>query len=202
MGRNGGGGGDGGGKGNRASGAWTAQADYGQSGWAKQPGAGSRPGRWTETPHTQPGSWGQPSPGWPQHPQAPSWEPQAQAWGRPSSGWNQPTPYGKGGSGGGRSPQGNGPYSGQEPCGHRGSQGVWQGIQDVTAAARVALDAARELRSLGELALAPAPGQSPLTDSGGAGRSWLAAARGWLLGDLPDLQLPPLPHACGPAPQH
>ena len=76
IGRNGGGGdGDGGGKGNRASGAWTAQADYGQGGWAKQPGAGSRPGRWAETLHTRPGGWGQPSPGWPQHPQALSWGP-------------------------------------------------------------------------------------------------------------------------------
>ena len=124
MGRNGGGGGDGGGKGSRASGAWTAQADYGQGGWAKQLGVGSRAGRLAETPHTQLGCWGQPPRGWPQHPQAQSWGPQAQAWGRPSSGWNQPTPYGKGGPGGSRSPQDNGPYSGQEPRGRRGGQGV------------------------------------------------------------------------------
>ena len=53
MGRNGGsGGGDGGGKGNKAPGAWTPQADYGPGGWAKQPGAGGRPGRWAETSHT------------------------------------------------------------------------------------------------------------------------------------------------------
>ena len=100
---------------------------------------------------------------------------------------------GKGGPGGSKSPQGYGPYSGQESRGRRGGQGIWQGLQDVTAAARVALDTARELRSLGALAPAPALGQSPVTDSGGAGRGWLAAARGWLLGDLPDQQpaLPP-----------
>ena len=106
MGRNGGGsGGDGGGKGSRASGAWTAQADYGQGGWVKQPGAGGRPGRLAETPHRQPGGWGQPSPGWPQDPQALSWGPQAQAWCRPSSGCNQPTLYGKGGPSNGRGPR-------------------------------------------------------------------------------------------------
>ena len=170
MGSNGGGGsgGDNGSKGGSASGAWTAQADYGQNSWAKQLGAGARPGRWAETPHTQPGGWGQPPPGWPQHPQAQSWGPQAQARGRPSSGWNQPTPYGKGGPGGSRSPQGYGPYSGQESRGRRSGQGVWQGLQDVTAAARVALDTARELRSLGALAPAPAFGQPPVTDPGGA----------------------------------
>ena len=32
-----------------------------------------------------------------------------------------------------------------------------------------------------------------MTDSDSAGRGWFAAARGWLLGDLPDLQIPPPP---------
>ena len=158
MGRNGGGGGNGG-KGGK---------DYGQSNGGK---GGKASGAWTL--HAQPEGWGQPSPGWPQHPQAQSWEPQAQAWGRPSSGWNQPTPYGKGGPGGGRSPQGYSPYSGQESRGRRGGQGVWQGLQDVTAAARVALDTARELRSLGAPAPAPVLGQSP-GDRLGRGRVRLA----------------------------
>ena len=166
MGRNGGGGGGKGGKGYEQT-----TLHYGGKG-------GQESGAWA--PRAQPGGWGQPSPGWPQHPQAQGWEPQAQAWGRPSSGWNQPTPCGKGGPGGGRSPQGYSPYSGQESRGRRGGQGVWQGLQDVTAAARVALDTARELRSLGTLAPALAPGQSPVTDQGGAACGWLAASRGWL----------------------
>ena len=199
MGRNGSGdaGGGGGrnghkgGGGNKAPGTWTPQG----------------PGGWTRQPHTQPGGWGQPTPGWPQHPKTTNWAPQAHAWGRPTHTWTQPGPYRKGLPGVSRSPQHGGRYSGPEPRGRRGGHGVWQGIQDVTAAARVALDTARELHSLGALAPAPVSGQAPVTDSDGAGRGWLATARGWLLGDLPSQQLLPKstkstpPHTRGPAPR-
>ena len=184
MGRNGAGcgsgGGGGGGKGRKGYGQTTLH--YGGKG-------GQESGAWA--PRAQQGGWGQPSPGWPQHPQAQGWGPQEQSWGRPSNGWSQPAPYGKGGSGSGRSPQGYGPYSGQESRERRNGQGVWQGFQDVTAAARVALDTARELRSLGTPAPAPAPGQPQVTDQSGAGCGWLAAARSWLLGGLPDQRPPP-----------
>ena len=171
MGRKGAGG-DGGGGGKGGKGYGQAAQHYGGKG-------GQESGAWA--PRAQQGGWGQPPPGWSQHPQAQSWGSQEQSWGRLA-------PYGKSGSGGGRGPQGQGygPYAGQEPRGRRSSQGVWQRLQDVTAAARVALDTARELRSLGAPAPAPVPGQSQVTDQGGVGCGWLAAARSWLLGGLPD----------------
>ena len=157
-----------------------------QGGWGS--GAKGAKGHSHATQHyggkggAQQRGWGQSPPGWPQYPQAQGWGPQDQSWGRP-------TPYGKGSPGGGKGYQG--PYANQEPRGRRGSQGVWQGLQDVTGALRVAFDTAREIRSLGAPAPAPAPGQSQVTDQSGVGSGWLAAARGWLLGGLPDQRPPP-----------
>ena len=146
------------------------------------------PGAWA--PRAQQGGWGQSPPGWPQYPQAQGWGPQEQGWG-----W--PTPYGKGGSGGSKGYQG--PYANQGPRGRRSNQGVWQGLPDVTGAVRVALDTAREIRSLSSPAPAPVSGQSQVTEQSGVGCGWLAAARGWLLGGLPD-QRPPAPPLPPPSP--
>ena len=130
MGRKGGGGDGGGGGGGSKGGKGYGQAaqHYGDKG-------GQEPGAWA--PRVQQGGWGQSPPGWPQNTQAQGWGPQEQGWGRPT-----PTPYGKGGSGGGKGYQG--PYANQEPRGRRSNQGVWQGLQDVTGAVRVALDTARD----------------------------------------------------------
>ena len=158
---------------------------------------GKASGAWA--PHAQQEGWGQPSSGWPQNFQPQNWGPQALAWSRPNNGWNQPAPYGKGGQGSGKGSQNYSPYSGQESRTRRNGHGVWQSLQDVTAAARVAFDTARELRFLGTPAPAPALGQSPVTDPNEVGGSWLNTARSWLLGGPPDQQLsPPPPLPSGP----
>ena len=181
MGRKGAGGdgGSGGGGSKGGKGYGQAAQHYGGKG-------GQESGAWA--PRAQQGGWGQSPPGWPQYPQAQGWGPQEQSWSRP-------TPYGKGGSGGGKGYQGS--YANQEPHGRRSNQGVWQGLQDVTGAMRVALDTAREIRSLSTQA--PVSGQSQVTEQSGVGCWWLAAARGWLLGGLPD-QRPPGPHLPPPSP--
>ena len=133
MGRNGGGSGDTGGSGSGGGG-----------GGGRRGSAAVAPGNWNpnwgHTPHTQPEGWGQPQRGWPQHSQATNWTNQAQAWGRPNAAWAQQGHYGKGYPGSGRAPPLAGPYPGSEQRGRRGANGLWQGIQDATAAARLKIN--------------------------------------------------------------
>jgi hypothetical protein len=187
MGRNGGGagGGGGGGKGQgkgKGAGPWHSGARQAPGNWGSQ-----GHGAWAGQPYHQGGNgagWGQPSDGWQQHAQGP---------------WAQPPAHGAGHRSGGKGGQRYAPYGAPpQPEPDRGP-GLWQGLRDATAAASVALDAAKELRSLG---LGPtstvAPGRPAEAGPGDANRGWLTAARTWLLGDAPGAAAaapPPAPPA-------
>lgn len=182
MGRHGGGKGSGGGNGagsGKGRGSWDAAAGQPPGTW-HTPGSGG----WHTNNDYDNRGWGQPpARGWSQHPQTAGWDSRAAAWS------HRPGPYDHGAKAGGKGPrrgadhEGPGQRYGRREAG--GGQGVLQGLQQVTAAARVALDAAKELRSLGGPAPSHAPGQGSETTAEGASRGWLSAARRWLLGDGP-----------------
>ncbi len=196
--RNGGGAGGGkangkGGGGGGNAGAWGSAARQAPGTWVPQ-----APAAWTGQNFGQTGGWGQPSRGWSQHPHAADWAYPDQAWGR--AGWRG-NPQGARGFGpvADRQTTGRGgPYSGGDRPGRTGGPGLWQGLQDVTAAARVAIDAAREFRSFGAPASGPAPGQALETGDGCAGRGWLSSVRSWLLGDQPSAGAAPPTGAAQP----
>jgi hypothetical protein len=193
MGRGGGGAGHGGGAGGgggkssgkgKGTGSWNSGARQAPGNWGSQ-GRGA----WAGQPYYQGGdgaSWGQPSDGWQQHAQGP---------------WAQPPDHGAGHRSGGKGGMRYAPYGAPAQAEPDKNPGLWQGLRDVTAAANVALDAARELRSLG---LGPTPtaalGRPAEVAAAGPAGGWLAAARSWLLGDAPraPATAPPTPP---PAPQ-
>ena len=139
------------------------------------------------------GGWGRPPPVGPQSPPTQTWAPRTQDWARTDRPWAHSGRYDLGHKGAGKGPHRGGPYSSPDRREPRGTPGVWQGIQDVTAAARVALDAARELRSLACPPPAAAPGQGPEAGDDGTTRGWFATARNWLLGDAPGGRQEPPP---------